>query len=496
MAKPRFIKLSELKETMRGAALGIGGALILLFVCIFRTSNVTTLAILVGFALLGAVSVVSSSRLRYPLLALLTGLLWLELVLYHEGNPEGVSGLFTFSVLLRFFLAGLIITYFATLLSQASQKLYTDMRRLATEREVALVQSNRWLGRLNALLGIISAISTRNQLDEVLREGLEETRKVFNADSGLVYRIGRRSGRLLIMSSFGYSPELLDKMKEKGVGYASSCRACSRLEPVAVDNLATDEKCENLARVMSGSSICLPIASETRLWGVLHLRRGSPDAFTAEDVQLAQAIAYQFALAMQRAYFFDEVNLLAITDPLTELYNYRKMTRDLEREILRSRRYRHPFSFIMVDIDRFKDFNDLHGHQAGDRVLKEVARLLDSGRREVDRVYRYGGEEFSILLPETAGQEAVHVAEKLRSLIEALEIEVEGHTEPSRITISLGVASFPDDSDGLDTLVEAADGALYGAKEGGRNRVVTYREHSGSADKKAQSQGGLKFLSS
>ena len=495
MAKQRLVKLGELKQTTWGAALGIGGALILLFVCIFRTSNVTTLVILAGFALLGAVSVVSASRLRYLLLVALTGLLWLELALYGEGNPSGVSALFTFWVLLRFFIAGLIITYFASLLSQASQKLYTDMRRLATEREVALIQSNRWLGRLNALLGIINAISTRNKLDEVLHDGLEETRKVFNADSGLIYRVGRKSGRLVIMSSFGYSDELLEKMKEKGVGYSSSCGACAQLEPVAVDNLATDEKCRNLASVATGSSICLPIASEKRLWGVLHLRRSTPDAFNAEDIELAQAIAYQFALAMQRAYFFDEVDLLSITDPLTELYNFRKMSRDLGREVVRSRRYRHPFSFIMVDIDHFKDFNDLYGHQAGDEVLKEVARLLESGRREVDRVYRYGGEEFSVLLPETAGAEAVLVAEKLRALIESLEIEVEGHPEPSRVTISLGVASFPDDGDGLDALVEAADGALYIAKEGGRNRVTTFSQHGVPSDRRHHHPGGVKFLS-
>jgi diguanylate cyclase (GGDEF)-like protein len=494
MAGGRLIPI-ELKETTRWSALAIGVALILLFVCIFRTSNVTTLVILVSFAILGAVSVMSASKARYLLLVLLAGVLAVELVLYHEGNPAGVSWLFSFSVLLRFVIAGLIIAYFATLLSQASQKLYIDMRRLATERKEALLQSNRWLSRLNALLGIISAISTKNQLEDVLSEGLEQTRKVFDAESGLIYRIGRKSGRLLIMSSFGYSEELLEKMKEKGVGFPSSCQPCSTMEPVAVDDLSTDEKCPNLARVASGSSICLPIVSEDKLWGVLHLRRGSPDAFTAEDVQLAQAIAYQFALAMQRAYLFDEVNLLAITDPLTELYNYRKMGRDLEREIVRSRRYEHPFSFIMADIDFFKDFNDLYGHQAGDLVLREVARLLDSGGREVDRVYRYGGEEFSVLLPETGGSEALKVAEKLRSLIESLEIEIEGHEAPKRITISLGVASFPDDSEDFDALIVAADGALYAAKERGRNRAVAYRDLGVSEEKKAQPQAELKFFS-
>jgi diguanylate cyclase (GGDEF)-like protein len=492
MAIPR-IRPIELRETTRWAALAMGVALILLFVCIFRTSNATTLVILVSFAILGAVSILSASRVRYLLLAFLTGMLALELVLYHEGNPAGVSGLFMFSVLFRFVIAGLLIAYFASIVSQQSQKLYIDMTRLADEREEALLQSNRWLSRLNALLGIISPISTKNELEEVLREGLEQTRKVFDADSGLIYRVGRKTGRLVIMSSFGYSPELLDKMKEKGVTFASSCRACSSLEPVAVDNLLTDDKCANLARVNSGSSICLPVASEEKLWGVLHLRRASSDAFTAEDIQLAQAIAYQFALAMQRAYLFDEVNLLAITDPLTELYNYRKMTRDLEREIVRSRRYRHPFSFIMADIDHFKDFNDMYGHQAGDMVLREVARLLDSGRREVDRVYRYGGEEFTMLLPETGVDEAVVVAEKLRGLIESLDIEMDGDSSPIKITISLGVATFPRDSRDVESLVVAADGALYTAKERGRNMAVAYPDLEADEEKKPQAQTELKF---
>jgi diguanylate cyclase (GGDEF)-like protein len=130
----------------------------------------------------------------------------------------------------------------------------------------------------------------------------------------------------------------------------------------------------------------------------------------------------------------------------------------------------------MADIDHFKDFNDLHGHQAGDEVLRGVAATLDGGKREVDRVYRYGGEELAVLLPETDWSEARDVAEKLRSRVEELTVESEGSGERLSVTVSMGVASFPNDSEDIETLTAGADEALYAAKEGGRNRVTAYAE--------------------
>lgn len=474
------MKMDELNRSVYATALALAAAVLGLFLCIFRTSNVTTLIILASFAILSFYCVISDRWTRYLLLLILTGTLALSIALYHEGNPSGVSGLFVFSVLVRFLLAGIIIAYFTTLLVQVNKRMYLRVQRLAAERQDALSESHRLLGRLNAMLGVINTISNRNRLTEILTEGLAETRNVFNADSGLIYRVGRKTGKLVIVSSFGYSDELLEKMKSKGVGDAVSCMACSRHEPVTVDNLSTDDKCDNLARVAPGSSVCVPIMTEQKVWGVLHLRRRHPDAFTAGDVQLAQAIGYQFALAMQRAYLFDEVDLLAITDPMTELYNYRKLSRDLEREVMRSRRYNHPFSFIMADLDLFKQLNDTYGHQAGDTVLRQVTHALDSGRREVDRDYRYGGEEFCVLLPETRAHEAFEVAEKLRRRIESMDVEVEGAETPLKVTISMGVASFPEDGDDAEGLITAADAALYRAKEGGRNMVVASVEQQHS----------------
>jgi diguanylate cyclase (GGDEF)-like protein len=320
---------------------------------------------------------------------------------------------------------------------------------------------------------------------EIFTESLEEARKVFNADSGLIYSVNRQTGKLSIVGSFGYDEEILEKMKEKGVGDLKSCLACQRMDTVKVDNLATEEKCPNLAKVAEGSCICLPITGADKLWGVLHLRRKHADAFTPESIALAQAMNYQFGLAMQRASLFDQVNFLAITDPHTGLFNYRKLDRDMKREFIRSLRYDHQFSFIMADIDHFKEFNDLHGHQAGDSVLRWVARAMEDGRREVDRVYRYGGEEFSVMLPETGWPEALEVAEKIRQSVASAEVSLEGSEVPLGVTISMGVAAYPHDGMNMGDLVKAADEALYVAKQSGRNIVVAYSDLADKPHKRA-----------
>lgn len=469
-----FRDIDELTKNTWLTAVAFGASNILLFVCIFRVSNATALVILAGAGVIGFVSIVTSSYWRFAVVAAAACAVALELIIHEEA-----SALFIFSVLARFITAGLLITFFASLLANMAHRIYLNVEQLAMEREAYAVKMSRWLERGNALLAVMSAISTRTRLQEVLTSGLEEARKVFNADSGLIYSLDQETGRLSIAGSFGYSPDILNRMKRKWKrrGDVSTCLACQRKRAVVVDDLATDEKCEDLSRVESGSSICIPITGGNGLWGVMHLRRANPAAFSGEDLQLAQAITYQFGLAMQRSALFEQVDRLAVTDPITGLYNYRKLTRDMGREILRSSRYHHPFSFIMADVDYFKRINDENGHLAGDEVLRAVSRVLLGGSREVDRVYRYAGDEFAILLPETDLGDALELAEKLRGDVAEMQVSPEGAAEPIGITLSAGVAAFTGGDLQMKDMVAAADGALYEAKQGGRNRVVA---HGGS----------------
>ena len=165
---------------------------------------------------------------------------------------------------------------------------------------------------------------------------------------------------------------------------------------------------------------------------------------------------------------------LAVTDGLTGLYNHRHLHERLSLEVERSQRSGLPLSLLMLDVDHFKGFNDSYGHPAGDEVLRQVARVLNDTRRANDVVARYGGEEFAVILVDTAKFTAAKVAERVRERIAAHDF-ADAATKASKgtnITVSLGVATFPDDGTDAEALVRAADTALYAAKRAGRNRVV------------------------
>ncbi|MHB8880108.1 MAG: diguanylate cyclase [Thermodesulfovibrionales bacterium] len=166
----------------------------------------------------------------------------------------------------------------------------------------------------------------------------------------------------------------------------------------------------------------------------------------------------------------DKVNYMAITDALTGLYNRRKFQDTLSGEFERAKRYKTPFSLIMLDIDLFKRINDNYGHSAGDAVLKEVSALITKSVREIDTASRFGGEEFMIILPNTDVPSAMVVAERMRESIAAFNFpEIAG-----RITASLGIAGMPDENvRNEDKLIRCADIALYRAKQNGRNRTET-----------------------
>ncbi len=465
--------MDELKKNTLLVAISIAAALLMVAICTVGTPTLTSFVIITGVGVVAFFAVLGWSLWGYFTAFLLACLITLTLVFNRESGLSTPSVMHISSVLLRFLVTTLFVGYFGRRLSLASQSLYTDMKFFAALKEAALSESRKTIARINALVSVVTSISKKTSLDKIFKAGLEESKKALNADSGLIYRADK-DGKLTIMGSFGYEEKDLRKMSERRIE-TESCAACRTLEPEIVDNLSSPQKCPNLAPIKTGSSICLPIISGTRLWGALHLRRKQPESFSAGDIQLASAIAYQFAIAMQRAELFEEISTLAVTDPLTSVFNYRKLTADLEMEIMRAQRYERNFSFLMADIDHFKIFNDKYGHQAGDELLRFVAQTMVKMSRKTDRVYRYGGEEFSIILPETGLDAAMTVAEKIRESISS-ESSKAGDLVPESVTVSIGVASFPDDAKDMRKLISCADIALYTAKDLGRNRVVAYRE--------------------
>ncbi len=176
-------------------------------------------------------------------------------------------------------------------------------------------------------------------------------------------------------------------------------------------------------------------------------------------------------LAKERMLMLDQLQELAITDDLTKLFNSRHFYNQLENEVNRYQRYKRPFSILMIDLDHFKRFNDTYGHLEGDRILRQVGRKITSCMRTMDTAYRYGGEEFTVLLPETDCEAAVTVAERIK---DAVNRETTGLIDESSVTVSIGVTEYSD-ADSISALIKRADKAMYVAKQRGRNCIAYWQ---------------------
>lgn len=180
--------------------------------------------------------------------------------------------------------------------------------------------------------------------------------------------------------------------------------------------------------------------------------------------------AKQIGISLERARLFQEVQSLALTDPLTGLQNRRSLFELGRIEFSRAHRMKRPFCCMMLDLDHFKQINDNYGHAVGDQILQEFAERCKRSVREVDLIGRYGGEEVVVFLPETDSDTAMHVAERLRASIQETPMEVSG--QELNVTVSIGVSRKDENTLQLETLIARADQAMYIAKHKGRNRVA------------------------
>lgn len=176
-------------------------------------------------------------------------------------------------------------------------------------------------------------------------------------------------------------------------------------------------------------------------------------------------------LRLENAKFLELLKNLAVTDELTRLNNFRKFNIEIDEECKRASRYNHNLSLIYLDIDDFKIFNDTYGHVEGDKVLRSTAQVITDNLREHDSAYRYGGEEFTIILPETNVQQAELVAERLRTLVHSEKFKPNGYTNPIYITISIGVTEYINGEDS-EEFIARADEAMYKSKQNGKNQIT------------------------
>ena len=334
-----------------------------------------------------------------------------------------------------------------------------------------LEQRNREITLLNEMGDLLQSCRDANEAYAVVARFTQE---LFPHASGGINVISASRNYVELTTTWGASPP------QEQIYSPGDCWALRRGRVHIVGNASIDPVCQHINSNTQSSYMCVPMAAQGEALGVLHLQFDSPmPSRSAQDrasvstaqASLAIAMGEHIALALANLALRESLRHQAIHDPLTGLFNRRYMEEILERELHRAVRRKTTIGTIMLDIDRFKHFNDTHGHVTGDRLLHEIGVFLRKHSRGEDIACRYGGEEFIVILPETSLDVTLRRAEELRIGIRELHNQSGGNIL-SGVTISSGVAVFPEHgATGLE-LIQAADAALYRAKREGRDRVV------------------------
>ena len=341
-------------------------------------------------------------------------------------------------------------------------RLYEQVRS-ANER---LERRTRDLDTLTHMGEVLQACLTEDEAYVVVARFAEQ---LFAEESGAVFVTSASRNLVEARATWGGFPSA-----EWGLFKPEDCWALRRGRAHAVDDTGNGVRCEHLPRPLPVTTLCVPLAAQGESLGVLYLAAMGttpPGEIWEGKQQLAQTVAEQLGLAVANLKLRETLRNQSIHDSLTGLFNRRYMEETLERELRRAERNHRPLCVVMLDLDRFKGFNDTFGHDAGDVVLAEFGRLLRTSVRTDDVVCRYGGEEFVLILPDAAADDSLRRMEQLRVATTQLYVK---HREQSMAAPSFsgGIAAFPGNGDKAEELLRAADTALYRAKTTGRSRLV------------------------
>jgi len=355
----------------------------------------------------------------------------------------------------------------------SNQDLELEVQRLRSELEYR----SRFADSLQHFLERISCADPVKTYNSIITNSKE----LLRSDRASLMVLDETANELILKAASGLAtdPDLISPVR---VGEGVSGEVINTGKAVMVTDLrAAGRKPAPAERLYkSDSFISYPIIISDRKVGVLNVTdKTGGGSYDEVDLSLLEIIGPQVALALERAEWQEratEFQLMSITDSLTALPNRRYLEERLAEELNRSKRYDYPMSFLMIDIDDFKAYNDKNGHQAGDLALQITAHCLKGALRSADVASRYGGEEFCILLPQTGITEAGAIADRIRHRVSTTHFP-HGKSQPlGRVTISVGVSTFAKNIDTTENIIAAADRALYQAKSLGKDRVEFYGE--------------------
>lgn len=344
------------------------------------------------------------------------------------------------------------------------------------QAEKALREANEKMARsLSELEMRNQEIVLLNEMGDLLHASLSEreahaiivdaAKKLFPNTLGALYLFNTDRTLVTVAASWGDPPPVAQLFAP------NDCWALRRGQTHQLYNDESKPPCAHISEPMPAVTYCLPMVAQGEVLGILHLQSPSKEIMTEPKHQLAYTVVEQASMALSNLKLREALREQSIRDPLTGLYNRRYMEEVLKQHLRRVTRHLHPLGVIMIDIDHFKSFNDTHGHAAGDALLRELGRFLQSHIRGEDVACRYGGEEFILIMPHASLETARQRAEDLRDQAKGVHVHDAGQSLGG-VTLSLGVAVYPQHGRTMENVLRAADAALYRAKQEGRDRVA------------------------
>jgi diguanylate cyclase (GGDEF)-like protein len=343
--------------------------------------------------------------------------------------------------------------------------LFSTQASIAVQNAQLQALERRRAAQLEAINAIARQTTALTDLPELLARTCALVLQSFQVDHVAVLMLEEH--RLVLRANQGKLTLRLPKNADLPASAGLCGRALRNRAPVLANDVSREpDYIPGLAEARS--QLCLPLVSFGQPLGVLSLSSASLQAFPETDLGPMESVADICAAAFQNAMNLERVRELAYRDGLTAIFNRRFFEMRILEELERARRYNLVLSVVMIDLDGFKALNDEFGHLLGDEALRQMATIFSQQMRKADVVCRYGGDEFGILLPETSGQKAFSATDKLRRTVGGWAFP----GVPRPLTLSAGLACFPEHGNSRDQLIKAADDALYRAKQTGRNRVL------------------------
>ncbi len=339
--------------------------------------------------------------------------------------------------------------------------------------EAAGTQLTRQSQELNIFHDVAKALTSSLDLDSILQTIMEKMAEYFRPDTWSLLMVDEQKDELYFAIAVGAAAEALKDIRLK-VGEGIAGWVAKHGEQVILPDVESDprfaKRIDQATRCETRSVICVPLRSRLRVLGVIQLVNADIAQFNEQEIFFLQALCDYAAIAIENARWVEKIQELTITDDCTGLYNARHLYKTLETEVYRSARFGYEFSVLFIDLDHFKQVNDTHGHLIGSRLLAEIGYLVKAQLRLIDFAFRYGGDEFVVLLPQTGKDQALVVAKRLRDGLRASSFcRDEGLN--LNVRASIGLATYPHDARDAHDIIRQADEMMYLVKNTTRDNI-------------------------